>query len=192
MTNLKSVNIGMNKFCGPAVLSILTGKSTDDCAHTISSINGHFRVEGVLLTHLLIAAKQLGFDNKAYPASGSLFVTLTRLVNDDGLYIFTIEEHFVVIEVKDKAIYFCDNHTKEPMPAASSARLLQKVVSVNKVFKRPDVVLPPPTPVIKKEEKQEQPALRTIVITVTSSEELDAETIKEAIKAVAPNSVVRI
>lgn len=136
MTRLNAVNIGMNKFCGPAVLSILTGKSTDECARVISSINGQYRVEGVQLNDLLRAADKLGFDQKAYPASSSLYVALTRLVNDDGMYIVTLPNHFVAIEVSEKRIYFCDNHTKEPMPAASSARMLQKVMAVHKVIRR--------------------------------------------------------
>ena len=53
MTNLKAVNVGMNKYCGPAVLSILTGKSTDECARVISSINGSYNVAGVQLNDLL-------------------------------------------------------------------------------------------------------------------------------------------
>jgi len=139
MTRLNAVNIGMNKFCGPAVLSILTGKSTDECANVISRINGQYRIEGVQLTDLLRAADKLGFTNKACDsAGGSLYMTLTRLVNDDGMYIVTVIGHFIAIEVSDKKIYFCDNHTKEPMPAASSARMMQRCLAVNKVFKKPE------------------------------------------------------
>lgn len=136
MTNLNAVNIGFNKYCGPAVLSILTGKSTDHCAQVISSINGQYKIEGVQLKELLIAAGRLGFDNEPINPSTSLFGTLTRLVNTDGIYIVTVPHHFVVIEVNDKKIYFCDNHTKEPMPAASSARLTQRVLAVNRMMKR--------------------------------------------------------
>lgn len=141
MTSLNAVNIGMNKYCGPAVLSILTGKSTDECARVISSINGKYTVEGVQLSHLLTAAERLGFDHEPVAAAATLFGTLIRLSNADGLYIVTVSNHFVVIEVNDKKIYFCDNHTKEPMPAASSARLQQQVKAVNKVFKRREPVL---------------------------------------------------
>lgn len=137
MTNLKEVNIGQNKFCGPAVLSILTGKSTDECAYAITRINGQYNVTGVLLTDLLKAADALGFTHQAVPANGSLYKTLTQLVHNDGLYIVTIPKHFICIEVNDKKIYFCDNHTKQPMPASSSARLGMSVVAVHKVFKKP-------------------------------------------------------
>lgn len=138
---MKAVNIGMNKYCGPAVLSILTGRSTDECARVISSINGKYTIEGVELKHLLEAASRLGFDFESVTPAASLFGTLTRLANNDGLYIVTVTGHFVAIEVSDKKIYFCDNHTKEPMPAASSARLQQSVKAVHKVFKRREPML---------------------------------------------------
>lgn len=146
-SNLKTV-VGMNKFCGPAVLSILTGKSTDECAAVISRINGQYQVRGVLLNDLLLAAERLGFDSKAVDSAGSLFGTIVRLVHNDGMYIVMVPSHFVTIEVKDKKAFFCDNHTKEPIPAASSARLGQKVISVYKVTKRPEIVLPPIPPKI--------------------------------------------
>ena len=142
MTNLNAVNIGQNKYCGPAVLSILTGKGTDECARVISRINGQYNVVGVLLNDLLRAADQLGFDQKRIEPAGSLYGTLIRLAaSGDGMYIVTVPNHFVAIEVNNKKVYFCDNHTKEPMPASASARLLQKVLGVNQVIKRPEVII---------------------------------------------------
>lgn len=143
----------MNKFCGPAVLSILTGKSTDECARVISRINGQYNVAGVRLSDLLKAADKLGYDQ--YPAipANSLYGTIVRLTlaNDDGMFIITVPNHFVVIEIKDKKAFFCDNHTKEPIPAASSARLGQPVLNANKVFKRIEPP-PPPEPVLLRRE----------------------------------------
>lgn len=138
MTNLKTANIGYNKYCGPAVLSILTGKSTDECARVISRFNRAYDVKGVLLNDLLKAADVLGFDSKDYPYKDySLYRTLTFIAKDAGIYIITLEQHFVVVEISsDGKLYFCDNHTKEPIPAASSARMMQKVVAVNKVTER--------------------------------------------------------
>lgn len=144
MTSLKQVNFGHNKYCGPAVLSILTGKSTDECARAISKINGHYTVAGVLLADLLKAADSLGFTSQSIEPQGSLYRTLTSIANNDGIYILTVPGHFISIEVKDKKIYFCDNHTKEPMPAASSARMLQAVVGLNKIVEKPK----PPKPAL--------------------------------------------
>ena len=144
MTKLNQVTEGFNKFCGPAVLSILTGRSTDECARVIGRINGAFNITGVELGHLLKAADQLGFTSEQSVSGGSLYGTLVRLAKSDGLYIVTMPSHFVVIEISDRKAYFCDNHTKNPIPAASSARLGQSVVTAHKVFKKPDAVIVKP------------------------------------------------
>src|SRR5215203_3104914 len=158
MTNLNPVKIGMNKYCGPAVLSVLTGKSTDECARVISQINGSYKVEGVKLYHLMAACNRLGFDNESVEPLGSLYGTLTKIALSDGMYILTLPDHYVAVEVVCRRIYFCDNHTKQPIPAASSARMMQKVSAVNKVFKRPEVVIPPrpPEPAPKPEPVKER------------------------------------
>lgn len=135
MTNLNTVNVGQNRFCGPAVLSILTGKSTDECALVISRINGKYNVTGVQITDLIKAVEKMGFRTEAVVNSVgvSLYRTLVTLVHKDGMYIVMVTGHFVCIEVKDKQIYLCDNHTKEPIPAASSSRLCMQVLACYKV-----------------------------------------------------------
>jgi hypothetical protein len=142
MTNLNAVTLGMNKYCGPAVLSILTGRDTDECARVISSINGQYQVAGVQLDHLIKAANKLGFDSKLIGVSGTLYRTLVSIANDDGQYIVTVPNHFIVIEVNNKEIFFCDNHTKEPIRAASSARLMQACIACYKVEKRKNFIEP--------------------------------------------------
>jgi hypothetical protein len=137
MTNLKEVNFGQNKFCGPAVLSILTGKSTDECADVISQINGKYIITGVFTTDLIKAATKLGFTANQVSVDGSLYRVLTGLVHSDGIYLVVLPKHFVCVEVSDKKIYFCDNHTKMPIPAASSSRLGMGVESVYKVVETP-------------------------------------------------------
>jgi hypothetical protein len=137
MTKLNTVNEGYNKFCGPAVLSILTGKTTDECASVISGISNNYTVTGVELGHLIQAANKLGFNCESINSdSSSLFLIITTNINNDGIYIVTLQKHFIVIEISNKIVYICDNHTKEAIPAASSARLMQKVISVHKVTKK--------------------------------------------------------
>lgn len=140
MSNLKEVNLGANKFCGPAVLSILTGKNTDECARVISSINGQYVIKGVETSHLLEAASRLGFDSEVVSHATTLYGTLVRLARNDGIYIVTVTKHFVCIEVEGGTALICDNHTKQPMDAAASARLLQQVKSVHRIFKRREPV----------------------------------------------------
>ena len=62
MTNLKDVNFGLNQFCGPAVLSSLTGKSTDECASVISAISGRLEIRAVDMKYLIAALEKLRFN----------------------------------------------------------------------------------------------------------------------------------
>lgn len=157
---LKAVEFGYNKYCGPAVLSILTGKSTDECARVISRINGQYNIVGVTLTDLMKAAQQLGFITENMHVDGmSLFRALLTLApRGDGTFIVNVPNHWVCIEVTDGKLYFCDNHTKEPIPAASSARLSMPAIAVWKVTKDPNFKEPEP-PV-----KKEKPKYRAITL----------------------------
>lgn len=144
MTNLKAVKEGFNKFCGPAVLSIVTGKDTDTCARAISEVTKNYKVQGVYLKDLKAALEKLGFKSDEVPFVGrSLYSALVSIANKDGIYIVQLETHYVCIEITERKVYFCDNHTKEPMPAASSARLMQGVVSISKVELKPKPELLP-------------------------------------------------
>src|SRR6266571_6521031 len=134
MTSLKDINFGLNQFCGPAVLSALTGKSTDECASVIMSLTGRHEVRAVEVRHLLAALKKLRFDAAAIPLTArTLYGTLIGLSNSDGLYVILVPRHVVAVEVVEKKIYLIDNASKSPLPAESSARLMQKVEQVYKV-----------------------------------------------------------
>ena len=152
MPNLKAVEFGFNKFCGPSVLSILTGRNTDECALAISRINGQYSVTGVLLSDLIKAANKLGFDTIGMGLNDiSLYRALITLAGKgNAQYIVAVTGHFVCVEVTDGRIFFCDNHTREPIPAASSARLGMRVEAVTKVVKNPnwiEPVKPKPKPI---------------------------------------------
>jgi hypothetical protein len=136
MTTLKEVNTGFNQFCGPAVLSALTGKSTDECASVISSISGRMEIRAVNTEHLLKALNKLRFNAEVHKIySYSLYGVLSNLTN--GMYIIMVPKHVVAVEVIDRTIYFVDNHTKHVIDAASSARLSQKVDAVYKITAMP-------------------------------------------------------
>lgn len=137
MTNLKEVNFGINIFCGPSVLSALTGKSTDECAAVISAISGRKEIKAVEIKHILEAVCKLRFNyDKIGIRATRLFGVLSELSSKDGLYLITVPRHIVAIEVKESKIYICDNHTKSPIDAASSARLTQSVEEVYKITAR--------------------------------------------------------
>ena len=134
MTNLKEINFGINQYCGPAVLSALTGESTDRCAAVISAVSGKREIKAVELGHLKEALKKLRFDVEETNFGGStLYGTLYRMHTFDGLYIISVPHHVVAVEVKGTEIYICDNHCKTPLDIKQSVRLTQKVNSVLKV-----------------------------------------------------------
>jgi len=128
----------MNQFCGPAVLSALTGESTDRCAAVISSINGKREIKAVNTQDLMKAFKKLRFDVTEVPKTGyTLYGTLTGLsLSGNAFYVIMVPNHVVAVEVLDKNIYLIDNHSKTPLPAESSARLSQRVLQVWKVVRK--------------------------------------------------------
>ena len=149
MPNINEVTIGMNRYCGPAVLSILTGKNTDQAAAAIYHVCPSYRGEGVNIQDLLKALDKLGFDQERIEHGTTLYDSLVRIISREGMYVVgllnddpkRLDGHVVCIEVQERKIYFCDNHTKVIMPASQSARLLQRVKYIYRVSKRPDPVL---------------------------------------------------
>lgn len=133
MTSLHEIQ-GLNKFCGPAVIATMTGLSTDECAIAIQSISGKREIKAVEVRHLVKAFEKLRFkveEQKIF--SYTLFGVLNELAEKDGLFFVLLPNHFVAIEVKENKVYLCDNHSKSPINAASSARLTQTVSRVYKV-----------------------------------------------------------
>jgi len=136
--NLKEVNFGLNQYCGPAVLSALTGESTDRCAAVISSVSGRNQIKAVSREHFREALKRLKFDvENTNFSSSTLYGTLFRLHNHDGLYVVFVPHHVVAVEVAQNQILICDNHCKTPLDIKQSARLTQKVEDVWKVYPHP-------------------------------------------------------
>lgn len=143
---MDEVRMGFNKYCGPAALSILTGRNTDECAQAISSVNGTYKITGVTISDLTAAGDKLGLRFKYYPAAQGrslFFIASMILSKEDGMYLVLIPKHYVVVEVKDGVIQLCDNHTKTPINLQNSARLHQKVEQLYKVSIKP--YIPPPT-----------------------------------------------
>lgn len=134
MTNLKDVNFRINQYCGPAVLSALTGESTDRCAAVISAVSGKKEIKAVEQAHLIEALKRLRFSVEETSFKGStLYGTLYRMHGEPGLYIIFVPNHVVAVEVIGTEIFICDNHSKQPLDIRASARLTQKVDRVLKV-----------------------------------------------------------
>lgn len=141
MTNLKDINFGLNQYCGPSVLSALTGRSTDECAAVISAVSGRQEIKAVQMAHLIEAVKRLRFEAISIKVpSFSLFGVLSHISKNEGMFIVGLPRHVVAVEVSQDKIYFIDNHTKHAIDAAGSARLIQRVDAVYKVVPKPQPV----------------------------------------------------
>jgi hypothetical protein len=142
MTNLKEVNFGLNQYCGPAVMSALTGKSTDECASIISRVSGQREIKAVNIDHLIEAFRRLRFDMiQVDRAAFTLYGNLSSLSDKPGMYIILVPKHVVAIEITgDKNIYLIDNHSKTPVHAEASARLSQKCDRVYKITEKPQPI----------------------------------------------------
>lgn len=57
---LRAVNRGRNRFCGPAVISILTGMDTDEASQAIRSITGRRQITRTTTLELVRTLKQQG------------------------------------------------------------------------------------------------------------------------------------
>lgn len=142
------VNLGQNIYCGPAVLSIFTGCTTDDCAEEIMKIDGSFKVKGVYPDTLMKAGNVMGLEFEEIPSfqGRSIFWAGSVLIKmPPTQYLITIPKHYIVVEVRDKSLYICDNHTKTEIELQNSSRLSQKIERVWKVTKvrpyfRPHIV----------------------------------------------------
>lgn len=140
-TNLNAVDFGNNKYCGPSVMSILTGIDTDEAERLLRLATGRYNITGVqpqeMKMALLLMEPPWDMVSVAMPLNSSLYFTLTQLYKVDGLYIIGVPGHVITIEVKERKIYLCDNHTKTPIPAGNSARLSQHVTGVYKIGPKP-------------------------------------------------------
>lgn len=141
MTNLKDVQVGLNRYCGPAFLSALTGKDTDECARILSEVSGKREIKAVEVGYLLKALDRMRFKAEREKLfHNSLYGNLTQLAKRDGIYMIVVPHHVVGVEVKENKIYLVDNHTLTPIDASASARLTQRVEQAYKIVPKPEKI----------------------------------------------------
>lgn len=142
---MNNVNQGSNKYCGPAVLSILTGKDTDECVRAIRSVDYAYGGREVKIGDLVKVINKLGMQANLIPEldGASLFATFHNISLHDGMYLILVPRHVVCAEVTNGKILFCDNHTKTPISAENSARLGQRALQVYRIIEipKPTVIL---------------------------------------------------
>lgn len=126
---------GVNKFCGPAVISSIAGISTDEAERMVHELRGNTRkVKSMYTTEVAEVLKRLGYRAKYLThlsLCGSIFYLISIL--EDGLYLVMVPGHFILIEIDGPNRFICDNHTKKPLNVNTSARLMQKVEQVVKI-----------------------------------------------------------
>src|SRR6266436_10357340 len=102
MNEMKPITFGVNKYCVPTVMSALTGRSTDECAAVISSINGRKEIKAVNTADIIKAFQKLRFDVEERHVPGrTLYGVLNRLVVQDGLYLVMVPHHIVAIRIEE-------------------------------------------------------------------------------------------
>jgi hypothetical protein len=136
---MNNINFGLNKYCGPSVISALTGRSTDECASIIQSISGQREIKAVAVDHIYKALNKLRFKTiKVEPKANSLYGNLVMLEN--GTYLILVPRHIVAVEKQEGSITLIDNHTRIAINAAMSARLMQHVEQIVKIVAMAEVM----------------------------------------------------
>lgn len=114
---IQPVQFGENEFCGQAVVSIITGRTTDKAEKKFQELRDNFNkpIKGIWLRELEIVLGRFGYSWKGIPyVKGTLFTNLS-MINNTGIYVFSLYDHVVVLERTYRDWLLCDNHTKKPM-----------------------------------------------------------------------------
>jgi hypothetical protein len=107
-------SVASNQFCGPAALSLITGRSVDDCVSVLKNVRHSSQVvKGVYNGEMREALNHLGYRMHVLPVRGRpTLARLLRSLRERGPeYIFLINTtgHYVVL--RGRKIY--DNKNPE-------------------------------------------------------------------------------
>jgi len=104
---------GKNKFCGPTALSVLSGKSTDECA-LLASDNGR-PLKAMLVKQMVVSLNKLGIKFKwqrthdtkyytkfnrrhPYPTLKMWMDTCRKPSEMDEVFLVTLTSHFIIVK----------------------------------------------------------------------------------------------
>lgn len=132
---MHNVSFGKNLFCGPSAVSAIAGITTDEAASILSRITGKRKITGVYLDELKKAFEFLGYKVQDQNLSARTVYGCLFGLRTDGYYVFMVPRHFIAIEVNGSHKYICDNHSKNPINASSSARLGDKAIACFRIVK---------------------------------------------------------
>jgi hypothetical protein len=123
---------GKNKYCGPAVMSAITGFSTDECAAVYRLITGQRYVKGMYTRHMRDAFSKMGGMTSWFKGDVDGRMTFAQWVSsrDDSkrnkIAIVNTTGHYVVV-LRDM---FIENQTKEWVHVNSARVARHRVKSV--------------------------------------------------------------
>lgn len=134
---MNNVQTATNRFCGPAVVSIIAGIDTDKAEKAFQELrDNNVKVRAAYSFEVCEVLHTLGYKTTRCLTScdGRTLFNLLHNLNEPAQYMVFITGHFIVVELTvDRKRYFCDNHTKTPINGGASARLGQQVLGTWKV-----------------------------------------------------------
>lgn len=116
---LHSVVGGGNTYCGPAALASIFCITPRDAAAVIRDVTGKTKVFGVHQRDIKHAVRELGGTlTQLNPSGPRVHLDDFAKTLADGVYLVCVTGHYVALEVIDKTIEVCDNHTIYPRDVA--------------------------------------------------------------------------
>jgi hypothetical protein len=129
---------GDNTYCGPAAMSLLTGKPVKECVKAIKKAGNRKIVKGIYTWELVAGMKKLGFKAELQPLPrytapdgyqhSHKNYTLRQLLdrwwrNSETAYLVVLTHHFIVVQ--GRMMY--DNSNPEGLPLGLYKRLRTRV-----------------------------------------------------------------
>lgn len=150
-----------NRFCGPSVLSILTGLDTADTARLLRQVSGRRRIMGTSTSHLKAALSRLGIDTVGFPTyrthgpTGSKALTFvqwerqSRATRGGEAILLVMGHHWAVVQGRR---YACGISHK-PVPFSQIPHRCARVTEAYRLIRvqtgKQFASLVPPPPVTK-------------------------------------------
>lgn len=123
-----------NKFCGPAVIAAIVGKTTGEVEQVIQQQTTRSVITYMTFSEVMSCLKYYGRLSVLSKYKSSLYSFLTTF-SQNGRYILMVPGHFIAIEILPNGErFFLDNHTRKPINAFASARLMNPVGYILKVL----------------------------------------------------------
>jgi hypothetical protein len=132
--------LGRNRWCGPAALAIISGKTTDETAAILRDVSGKRAIMRVRSRYMIQAIRRLGLE-PWFATTGHLYrgkrqnlqqtievLRKREALSRPGVWVVTITGHYVVLEIRPgEEPELADNRTVYPVPWQRYRRLTKIV-----------------------------------------------------------------